>query len=68
MRIHQKLAFTVLILLVLTGCQTVEQHKSIVNFNISGVSRPVGKGFEGDYPLRLEGEISVCAIGDIIPH
>jgi len=68
MRIHQKLAFTLLILSVLTGCQTVEQHRSIVNFNISGVSKPVGKGFEGDYPLRLKGEISVSAIGDIIPH
>jgi len=68
MRPDRILPSITLIIVFLFGCQTIEQHKSIANFNVVGVSKPSNRRIEESSTLKSGGEIRVSAIGDIIPH
>ncbi|MGC9042482.1 MAG: CapA family protein [Myxococcota bacterium] len=74
MRLSCKIAYAVLVAsFILSACQTATHLKpegcqQQIIFEIQGISHPVKDISENRALLRLEGEISVASVGDIIPH
>ncbi|MCX7943666.1 MAG: CapA family protein [Deltaproteobacteria bacterium] len=69
----RKYLIVTLIIILFLDCRSTSQiasdyPKTIVKFEVHGISRSIQKADGHEGLLKLDGELSVSAVGDIIPH